>query len=187
MEMDGGWLSLTVEQTDSSLNACLPASISLSPTASLPPPHPPGSILACSGVCVSIPTVRGIDFPPESSEEGLKLKGEARQLTAPLTNSPFNVEDACYSPFRYQSSEGHFGHHNRAFVFVRKQPGSLTRRQNDYSQRRKRRKCLQPHMNSENKSHHRPAPTRVKDVTEQPAKFLFHISIAGLGEHRDET
>ncbi|KAI4795453.1 hypothetical protein KUCAC02_031404, partial [Chaenocephalus aceratus] len=40
MEMDGGWLCLTVEQTDSSLNACLPFSISLSPTASLPPPRP---------------------------------------------------------------------------------------------------------------------------------------------------
>lgn len=33
MEMDGGWLCHTVEQTDSSLNACLPASISLPPTA----------------------------------------------------------------------------------------------------------------------------------------------------------
>lgn len=29
MEMDGGWLCHTVEQTDSSLNACLPAFISL--------------------------------------------------------------------------------------------------------------------------------------------------------------
>lgn len=33
MEMDGGWLCHTVEQTDSSLNACLPASISLPLTA----------------------------------------------------------------------------------------------------------------------------------------------------------
>lgn len=33
MEMDGGWLCHTVEQTDSSLNACLPGSISLRPTA----------------------------------------------------------------------------------------------------------------------------------------------------------
>lgn len=33
MEMDGGWLCHTVEQTNSSLNACLPASISLPSTA----------------------------------------------------------------------------------------------------------------------------------------------------------
>lgn len=54
MEMDGGWLSLTVEQKDSSLNACLPASISLPLTA--PPPntqfHLSIALLRC--VCVSI-------------------------------------------------------------------------------------------------------------------------------------
>lgn len=55
MEMDGGWLCHAVEQTDSSLNACLPAFISLPLTAAaaaaacppptpqppLPPPSPP--------------------------------------------------------------------------------------------------------------------------------------------------
>lgn len=38
MEMDGGWLCHAVEQTDSSLNACLPAFISL---ADRTPPRPP--------------------------------------------------------------------------------------------------------------------------------------------------
>ena len=33
MEMDGGWLCHAVEQTDSSLNACLPAFISLADRA----------------------------------------------------------------------------------------------------------------------------------------------------------
>ena len=56
MEMDGGWLCHTVEQTDSSLNACLPASISLSPTA--PPGIEPGLNIGpaqvCVGVCVCV-------------------------------------------------------------------------------------------------------------------------------------
>ncbi|KAI4794151.1 hypothetical protein KUCAC02_032246, partial [Chaenocephalus aceratus] len=168
MEMDGGWLCLTVEQTDSSLNACLPFSISLSPTASSP-------LLALQARYWPISTVRGIHFPPESSEEGLKLEGEAaaspllsgnprcwllvtltesrglqktlrsqsairervsvatfdgaffklrkdgrRRYTGRLPKPPPVLSerqlpaDARYSPLRYQSSEGHFGHHNRA-------------------------------------------------------------------------
>lgn len=50
MEMDGGWLCRAVEQTDSSLNACLPASISLPQTAPrnrAQAPRRPAQVFAC--------------------------------------------------------------------------------------------------------------------------------------------
>lgn len=52
MEMDGGWLCHTVEQTDSSLNACLPASISLPPTA--PPRNRAQAQYRPAQVCVNV-------------------------------------------------------------------------------------------------------------------------------------
>ncbi|KAI4793880.1 hypothetical protein KUCAC02_032429, partial [Chaenocephalus aceratus] len=75
---DGWWLALSHRGTDGLLPKRLSAILHQSLSDSLPPPSSPCRLdIGLLSVCVSISTVRGIDFPPESSEEGLKLEGEA--------------------------------------------------------------------------------------------------------------